>query len=192
MSEAVERAFGAASPGDTVLLAPACSSFDMFADYARARGRRLQGGEGPGRRLAAMAKKLSRDTTLFALTVALLGLGLVMVWSASSALAQELHGDAYHFLIRQVVWACFGLVVMIAAMRLDYRKLRQPAVVYSTLGVTTLFLIVVLFLRPVNDTHRWIRLGSLSLPAGGAREGGRSSSISPTTSRGAETGSTSS
>jgi UDP-N-acetylmuramoylalanine--D-glutamate ligase len=38
MSEAVERAFGAASPGDTVLLAPACSSFDMFADYA-ARGR---------------------------------------------------------------------------------------------------------------------------------------------------------
>ncbi len=38
MGEAVERAFGAASPGDTVLLAPACSSFDMFTDYA-ARGR---------------------------------------------------------------------------------------------------------------------------------------------------------
>jgi cell division protein FtsW len=110
-----------------------------------------------------MAKKLSSDTTLFALTVALLGLGLVMVWSASTAIAQELHGNPYHFLTRQVVWACFGLVVMIAAMRLDYRKLRQPAVVYSTLGVTTLFLIVVLFLRPVNDTHRWIRLGELSI-----------------------------
>ncbi len=45
-----------------------------------------------------MAKKLSSDTTLFALTVALLGLGLVMVWSASTAIAQELHGDPYHFL----------------------------------------------------------------------------------------------
>ncbi len=38
MREAVERAFQAASPGDTVLLAPACSSFDMFRDYAE-RGR---------------------------------------------------------------------------------------------------------------------------------------------------------
>jgi cell division protein FtsW len=110
-----------------------------------------------------MAKKLSSDTTLFALTVALLGLGLVMVWSASTAIAQEIHGNPYHFVIRQVVWACFGLVVMVAAMRLDYRKLRQPGVVYSTLGITTLFLIVVLFLRPVNDTHRWIRIGELSL-----------------------------
>ena len=29
-------------------------------------------------------------------------------------------------------------------------------------AVTTLLLILVLFLRPVNDTHRWIRLGALS------------------------------
>jgi cell division protein FtsW len=110
-----------------------------------------------------MAKKLSSDTTLFALTVALLGLGLVMVWSASTAIAQELHGNPYHFLVRQVVWACFGLVVMIAAMRLDYRKLRQPVVVYSALGATTVFLIAVLFLRPVNEAHRWIRIGELSV-----------------------------
>jgi UDP-N-acetylmuramoylalanine--D-glutamate ligase len=38
MREAVERGFALAAPGDTVLLAPACSSFDMFEDYA-ARGR---------------------------------------------------------------------------------------------------------------------------------------------------------
>jgi UDP-N-acetylmuramoylalanine--D-glutamate ligase len=38
MEDAVDRAFGLAQPGDVVLLAPACSSFDMFADYA-ARGR---------------------------------------------------------------------------------------------------------------------------------------------------------
>lgn len=38
LREAVERAFSAAAPGEAVLLAPACSSFDMFADYAE-RGR---------------------------------------------------------------------------------------------------------------------------------------------------------
>jgi UDP-N-acetylmuramoylalanine--D-glutamate ligase len=54
LPEAVQRAYEVAEPGDTVLLAPACSSFDMFEDYA-ARGRafkdevrRLQDAAGTG------------------------------------------------------------------------------------------------------------------------------------------------
>jgi len=109
-----------------------------------------------------MAKKLSSDTTLFAITAALLGLGLVMVWSSSSALAQETHGGPYHFVAKQALWACLGLAAMVAALRMDYRRLRQPKVVYSVVIVTTLLLILVLFMKPVNDTHRWIRLGALS------------------------------
>jgi len=38
MADAVRAAFGAAKPGASVVLAPACASFDMFVDYA-ARGR---------------------------------------------------------------------------------------------------------------------------------------------------------
>jgi UDP-N-acetylmuramoylalanine--D-glutamate ligase len=38
MREAVRAAFTLAQPDGVVLLAPACSSFDMFADYAE-RGR---------------------------------------------------------------------------------------------------------------------------------------------------------
>ncbi len=109
-----------------------------------------------------MAKKLSTDLVLLAVTVALLGFGLVMVWSASSALAQERHGSPYYFLLKQVAWGVLGLVAMVVALRLDYRTLRRPGVVYSLLLAATLLLVVVLFLRPVNDTHRWLRLGALS------------------------------
>jgi len=109
-----------------------------------------------------MARRLSSDFTLFAVTAALLGLGLVMVWSASSTLAQEKYGNAYYFLVKQVLWAAVGLIVMVAALRIDYRRLRHPAVVYGAVIATTLLLILVLFLKPVNEAHRWIRLGPLS------------------------------
>jgi cell division protein FtsW len=109
-----------------------------------------------------VAKKLASDTTLFAITLGLLGFGLIAVWSASSFLAQELHGNPYHFLLRQAVWAFLGVGVMVAAMRLDYRNLRRPGLVYSVVIVATLLLVLVLFLKPVNDVHRWIRVGELS------------------------------
>jgi cell division protein FtsW len=109
-----------------------------------------------------MAKKLSTDFTLLAVTVALLGFGLVMVWSASSVLAQERHGSPYYFLVKQAAWGVIGLAGMVAALRIDYRVLRRPAVVYSLVFVATSFLIVVLFLPAVNETHRWIRAGGLS------------------------------
>jgi cell division protein FtsW len=109
-----------------------------------------------------VAKKLSTDLTLLTVTVALMGFGLVMVWSASSVLAQERHGSPYYFLVKQAVWGALGLAGMVAALRIDYRTLRRPGVVYTLLLVSTLLLIAVLFLRPVNETHRWLRMGGLS------------------------------
>ncbi len=109
-----------------------------------------------------MAKRISVDKSLFVVTLLLVFLGLVMVFSASAVIAKERFGSPYTFVIRQFAWAVAGLGAMFALMRLDYRRYKQPAVVFSLMGITTLLLIAVFFLDRSHNTHRWIRFGGLS------------------------------
>ncbi len=109
-----------------------------------------------------MAKRVSVDRWLFTVTMLLVFLGLVMVFSASAVMARERFGSPYAFLLKQLIWAGAGLVAMVVAMRIDYRHYKQPAVVFSSLGVTTLLLISVFFLDRSHNTHRWIHAGGFS------------------------------
>ena len=109
-----------------------------------------------------MAKRVSVDRWLFTVTMLLVFVGLVMVFSASAVMARERFGSPYVFLLKQLVWAAAGLVAMVVAMRVDYRRYRNPAVVFSVLGVTTLLLISVFFLDRSHNTHRWFRVGGFS------------------------------
>ncbi|HZR30573.1 MAG TPA: putative lipid II flippase FtsW [Terriglobales bacterium] len=106
-----------------------------------------------------MAKRVSVDRPLFTVTLLLVFIGLVMVFSASAVLAKDRYGSPYTFLIKQIAWAVAGLIAMFAAMKIDYRRYKQPAVVFSALGITTLLLISVFFLDRSHNTHRWIRFG---------------------------------
>ncbi|PYX90356.1 MAG: putative lipid II flippase FtsW [Acidobacteria bacterium] len=110
-----------------------------------------------------MAKRISVDKTLFTVTLLLVFVGLVMVFSASAVMAQERFGSPYTFLIKQIIWAVAGLVAMVVLMNFDYRRLKHPAIVFSLLGVTTLLLLAVFFLDRSHNTHRWIRFGGFSL-----------------------------
>jgi cell division protein FtsW len=109
-----------------------------------------------------MAKRVSVDRWMFTVTCILVFIGLVMIFSASAVMAKERFGSAYEFLLRQLVWAIAGLAVMIVAMKIDYKRLQNPALVFTSLGVTTLFLISVFFLDRAHGTHRWFRLGPIS------------------------------
>ena len=109
-----------------------------------------------------MAKRVSVDGWLFTVTLILVFLGLVMVFSASAVMAKERYGSGYFFLLRQVGWAAGGIIAMAAAMKIDYRRYNHPAVVFSVLGVTTLLIISVFFLDRAHNTHRWIHFGGFS------------------------------
>src|ERR1700704_2818659 len=109
-----------------------------------------------------MAKRVSVDSWLFTVTLILVFLGLVMVFSASAVMAKERYGSGYYFLLRQVGWAAGGIVAMVVAMKVDYRRYKHPGVVFSMLGATTLMLISVFFLDRAHNTHRWIHFSGFS------------------------------
>ncbi len=110
-----------------------------------------------------MPRTLQPDRRLFGVTLALCLIGAVMVFSASAITAREEYGNAYYFLTRQLLWAAIGIVGMFWLMRTDYHKLRQPRVIFSALSLTLVLLVAVYFLDRSHETHRWIRLGPLSL-----------------------------
>ena len=110
-----------------------------------------------------MAKRVSVDRWLFTATMLLVFVGLVMVFSASAVMARERFGSPYAFLSKQLIWAVAGLVAMVVTMRVDYRRYKHPALVFSLMGFTTLLLISVFFLDRSHNTHRWIHAGGFSL-----------------------------
>ena len=109
-----------------------------------------------------MAKRVSVDRVLFTVTLLLVFAGLVMVFSASAVIAKERYHSGYFFLFRQLGWAAAGFIAMLVGMKIDYKRLKHPAVVFSLLGVTTLMLISVFLLDRAHNTHRWIHFSGFS------------------------------
>lgn len=109
-----------------------------------------------------MARKLQTDMVLLGAVIALLVFGLAMVFSASAVVAAQQYGSSFHFLIRQSLYAVLGLGAMWMLMRFDYRRLRNPTLIFSALALV-LVLLMAVFLMPVrHDTHRWFYGGPLS------------------------------
>src|SRR5260370_13584180 len=109
-----------------------------------------------------MAKRVSVDKWMFTVTLLLVFIGLVMVFSASAVMAKERFGSPYGFLVRQMAWAAAGLFAMVIIMNVDYEKFRHPSVVFTFLGVACLLLVAVFLFRDSHNTHRWIKFGGLS------------------------------
>lgn len=109
-----------------------------------------------------MAKRVGVDKWLFGATLVLVVIGLLMVFSASAVMAKERFGSPYAFVIRQSLWAVFGLTAMVLLMQIDYRRYNKPNVVFPAVAVSVLLLLVAFLMHDSHATHRWIRFGVLS------------------------------
>ena len=108
-----------------------------------------------------MAQRLKTDWILFATVLVMVSFGVLILYSASSIMAQLRYGSTWHFVVRQVAWAAVAIVVMMTLKRTHYRKFQNPAVAFSAIGVALLLLAVVYLLDSAH--HRWLRLGPIGL-----------------------------
>ncbi len=117
-----------------------------------------------------MARKLKSDKLLFLATLLLVLSSWVMVYSASAPLAMDDYGQPYYYLFKQVIWVVLGGGLLLVATRVDYRRLEQPAVIWTLLAAAILALIAVLFGPPINGTRRWFAVGGFGVqPSEGAK-----------------------
>jgi len=103
------------------------------------------------------------DRPLLVVTLLLLAIGVVMVYSASSAVALARYDDAGYFLKRQLLWVGFGVAVMMVTAHMNvwgWQRLALPLLV----GSAALLVVVLLpqFGTEVNGARRWLRWGGWS------------------------------
>jgi cell division protein FtsW len=105
------------------------------------------------------------DVPFFIITLVLMVFGLVMLLSASSSFAAREHDDSYYFFNRQVVFAGFGLIIMIVISFINYRILLDKKVVVLLAGASVAMMLATrLGLGSVEQggATRWLGIGSLT------------------------------
>jgi cell division protein FtsW len=103
------------------------------------------------------------DTLLFFAIASLVGIGLVMIFSASSATAYLEHHDVAYYAKRQIAWLLVGMVVAYVAYRIDYHILKRWAPYLLLASIVALVLVMVPHVGvSVNGARRWVGTSWLS------------------------------
>jgi len=107
------------------------------------------------------------DRTLVWLTVLLLGLGLVMVYSSSIAIAEGGRNTGYqptYYLLRHGLFVIVGVIVAVAAFQVPVRLWQQAAPYLFVGGLVLLVLVLIPGIgREVNGSRRWISFYFMNL-----------------------------
>ena len=110
--------------------------------------------------LVATDKPRTHIHLLF-LIVTLVGLGAVMIYSASSGLAQLRFENGHFFIQRWTIRALIGLAAMLLVTQVDYRllkRLSKPLLLIGFLGLLTVLALKLLGVGKVRGAYRWIPL----------------------------------
>ncbi|MGI9859933.1 putative lipid II flippase FtsW [Moorella naiadis] len=101
------------------------------------------------------------DFWLFLAVMLLLGMGVIMIFSASALTSSYNYGDALYFLKRQLVWALLGLTGLFLALQFDYTRLKSLAAPFLGLAMVLLLLVLAVGIAS-RGSARWLGVGSLA------------------------------
>jgi cell division protein FtsW len=110
-----------------------------------------------------MKERLRFDFILLIVTLALVGFGIVMVYSTSAIMAGDRFQDPYYFLKKQAFFAGVGFLLMIFMMFFPYTILKRLA--YPILILSVLLLVAVLIPGigyRAGGAMRWLKIQSVS------------------------------
>ncbi len=93
------------------------------------------------------------------IVLALLGFGLIMVFTASTVVSAELYGSQTWIFTRQLLFVVLGLVTLMVSMKIDYHFYERRTVIYSLVTLSLVLLVFLLLVPGSNGVQRWIRFG---------------------------------
>jgi rod shape determining protein RodA len=102
------------------------------------------------------------DWLLMLATLALVALGTLLVWSATSTRADLTGGDPNAYLRKQLVNVAIGLVLMVGVLATDHRWVRILAPLVYVASIVGLVLVLVAG-STINGSRSWIQLGGMSI-----------------------------
>lgn len=109
-------------------------------------------------------KKTTPDIILMILTLTLLAIGLIMVYSASAIWADYKFEDSFFFAKRQMLFAGVGIIGMFFIMNIDYWTWRTWAKVIIIVCFVLLLLVLIPGIGNVrNGSRSWIGIGAFSI-----------------------------
>lgn len=96
------------------------------------------------------------DLPFLLLTLALLGFGLVMLFSASYARAYYYKDSSFFYIRKQIMWSIIGIIGMIAASFVNYHFLRK--FVWPLYAVSIVLCMACYLFEAENGARRWVRI----------------------------------
>ncbi len=103
-------------------------------------------------------RRITFDIPLAAATLALVGIGIVMVFSASGVEASETYNQSFHYFVQQILGVVAGLAVIIFFISVKRTFFASPIFIYGLMGLTLALLLLCLAMPPVAKVHRWVIL----------------------------------